>query len=75
MLKDKKMYLLAIFLLGFGIANLFRNLDFVHHIINLVGLALITYSLIFSQMGANSKNRWIPMSSYLGTELVVSIEE
>ena len=30
MLKDKKMYLLAIFLLGFGIANLFRNLDFVH---------------------------------------------
>lgn len=49
MLKDKKMYLLAIFLLGFGIANLFRNLDFVHHIINLVGLALITYSLIFSK--------------------------
>jgi len=46
MLKDKKMYLLAIFLLGFGIANLFRNLDFVHHIINLVGLTLITFSLI-----------------------------
>ena len=49
MLKDKKMYLLAIFLLGFGIAILFSNLDFVHHIINLVGLALITYSLIFSK--------------------------
>ena len=48
-LQDKKMYLLAIFLLGFGIANLFRNLDFVHHIINLVGLALITFSLIFSK--------------------------
>ena len=49
MLKAKKMYLLALFLLGFGIANLFRSLDFVHHIINLVGLALITYSLIFSK--------------------------
>ena len=49
MLKDKKMYLLAIFLLGFGIANLFRNLDFVHHIINLVGLTLVTFSLIFSK--------------------------
>ena len=46
MLKDKKMYLLAIFLLGFGIANLFRNLDFVHHIINLVGLALITVEFL-----------------------------
>ena len=49
MLKDKKMYLLAIFLLGFGIANLFRNLDFVHHVIKLVGLTLITFSLIFSK--------------------------
>ena len=26
-----------------------RNLDFVHHVINLVGLTLITFSLIFSK--------------------------
>ena len=49
MLKDKKMYLLAIFLLGLGFANLFRILDFFNHIINLVGLKLITLSLIFSK--------------------------
>ena len=66
MLKDKKMYLLAIFLLGFGIANLFRNLDFVDHIINLVGLALITYSLIFSKWKQLKKKRKIPVSNHLG---------
>lgn len=66
MLKDKKMYLLSIFLLGFGIANLFRNLDFVHHIINLVGLALITYSLIFSKWKQLKKKRKIPVSNHLG---------
>ena len=48
MLKDKKMYLLAIFPFRIlALPTFFRNLDFVHHIINLVGLALITYSLIF----------------------------
>ena len=47
MFKNSKPYLLATILIGMGLANLFRSLDAVHHTINLLGLTLLLYSLLF----------------------------
>ncbi|MDU4838082.1 hypothetical protein [Streptococcus salivarius] len=49
MFKNSKPYLLATILIGMGLANLFRSLDTVHHTINLLGLTLLLYSLIFKK--------------------------
>lgn len=49
MLKSSKPYLLATILIGMGLANLFRSLDAVHHTINLFGLTLLLYSLLFKK--------------------------
>ncbi len=49
MFKNSKPYLLATILIGMGLANLFRSLDVVHHIINLLGLTLLFYSLLFKK--------------------------
>ncbi len=58
MQKHKRVYALVIILLGMGIFNLSRNMDFTHHVINLIGLALISYSLIFGRWESlNSKRQ------------------
>ena len=49
MFKNSKPYLLATILIGMGLANLFRSLDAVHHTINLLGLTLLLYSLLFKK--------------------------
>ncbi len=57
MFKNSKPYLLATILIGMGLANLFRSLDAVHHTINLLGLTLLLYSLLFK--------KWIVIQSSL----------
>ncbi|UYI02337.1 hypothetical protein ST4067_07825 [Streptococcus thermophilus] len=47
MFKNSKPYLLATILIV--IANLFRSLDAVHHTINLLGLTVLLYSLLFKK--------------------------
>lgn len=49
MFKNSKPYLLATILIGMGLANLFRSLDAVHYTINLLGLTLLLYSLLFKK--------------------------
>ncbi len=49
MFKNSKPYLLATILIGMGLANLFRSLDVVHHTINLLGLTLLFYNLLFKK--------------------------
>lgn len=49
MFKNSKPYLLATILIGIGFANLFRSMDAVHHTINLLGLTVLLYSLLFKK--------------------------
>ncbi len=49
MFKNSKPYLLATILIVMGLANLFRSLDAVHHPINLLGLTVLLYSLLFKK--------------------------
>ncbi|KXT75206.1 hypothetical protein STRDD12_01556 [Streptococcus sp. DD12] len=46
---------MAIVLLGMGFFNLSRNMDFLHQTINLAGLSLIVFSLLFKNWGIENK--------------------
>ena len=61
MFKSSKPYLLATILIGMGLANLFRSLDAVHHTINLLGLTLLLYSLLFKKNGHSLKSNLWPL--------------
>ena len=45
-MKKRRPYLMLLTLIVIGTMNFFRDFDFTHHIINLIGLTLVIYSLI-----------------------------
>ena len=61
MFKNSKPYLLATILIGMGLANLFRSLDVVHHTINLLGLTLLFYNLLFKKWAQFKKVTFLPL--------------
>ena len=62
MFKNSKPYLLATILIGMGLANLFRSLDAVHHTINLLGITLLLYSLLFKKWSQFKKYPFAPLN-------------